>query len=70
MKSLFGDESGKHQLQKYYLTINLKEAHTLFLWSCEQKDKYVLLLGSTPKEQWKCQVHENLIMKLEAMGCD
>ena len=82
MKSLFGNESGKPQLQKYYLTINLKEAHILFLWSCEQKDKYsfskfcayspknVLLLGSTPKEQWKCQVHENLIMKLEAMGCD
>ena len=63
MKSLFGDESGKRQLQKYYLTINLKEAHTLFLWSCEQKDKYsfptfcayspknVLLHGSTPKAQ-------------------
>ena len=29
-----------------------------------------LLLGSTPKEQCKCQVHEYLMMKLEAMGCD
>ena len=76
------NESGKHQLQKHYLTINLKEAHTSFLESCEQEDKCsfstfckyspknVLLLGRTPKEQCKYQVHKNLIMKLEAMGCN
>ena len=75
------DKSGKCRLQKHGLIINLKEAHALFLKICKQKDKCrfltctycpknVLLLGNSPKEQCKCQVHENLIMKLQAMGSD
>ena len=29
----------------------------------------MLLLFDTPKEQCKCQIHENFFMKLDAMGC-
>ena len=29
----------------------------------------MLLLGDSPKEQCKCQIHENLFLKLEKMGC-
>ena len=32
------------------------------------RPKNVLLLGDTPKDQCKCQNHENMFMKLEAMG--
>ena len=56
------DDNGKHKLQKYYLTIYLKEAYAIFLESCENEDdrcsvstfcnlnpKNVLLLGDSPK---------------------
>ena len=76
------DDEGKHNLHKYYLTMYLKEAHTLYLESGENEDdkwslsafcnlhwKNVLLLGDSLKEQCKCQVHENFFLKLEATGC-
>ena len=56
------DDNGKHKLQKYYLTMYLKEAYAIFLESCENEDdrcsvstfcnlnpKNVLLLGDSPK---------------------
>ena len=56
------DDNGKHKLQKYYLTMYLKEAYAIFLQSCENEDdkcsvstfcnlnpKNVLLLGNSPK---------------------
>ena len=59
----------------------LKEAYALYLESCEKDDdkcsfstfcnfcpKNVLLLDESPKQQCKCQIHENLFLKLEAMG--
>ena len=30
------DDNGKHKLQKYYLTMYLKEAYAIFLESCEK----------------------------------
>ena len=60
----------------------LKEGYTLYLETCENdsekcsfstfynlRPKNVLLLGDSPKEQCKCQIHENLFLKLEKMGC-
>ena len=56
------DDNGKHKLQKYHLTMYLKEAYAIFLESCENEDdrcsvstfcnlnpKNVLLLGNSPK---------------------
>ena len=56
------DDNGKHKLQKYYLTMYLKEAYAIFLESCENEvdkcsvstfcnlnPKNVLLLGNSPK---------------------
>ena len=56
------DDNDKHKLQKYYLTMYLKEAYAIFLESCENEDdrcsvstfcnlnpKNVLLLGDSPK---------------------
>ena len=76
------DEEGKHKLRKYYLTMYLKEAHAIYLESCEnEKDKCslssfcnfrppnVLLLGDSPKDQCNCQTLANLFYMLEAMGC-
>ena len=37
---------------------------------CNLQPKNVLLLGDSPKEQCRCQIHKNLFLKLEAMGCD
>ena len=61
----------------------LKEAYAIFLESCKNEDEKcifstfcnlnpenVLLLGNSPKEQHKCQIHKNLFHKLEAMGYD
>jgi len=77
------DDNGKHKLRKYYLTMFLKEAYALYLETCQNDEEIcsfatfcklrpqnVLLLGNSPKDQCKCQVHENLFLKLEAMGCD
>lgn len=74
-------ENGKQKLRKYYLTMYLKEAYALYLENCEKEDekcsfstfckarpKNFLLMGDSPKEQCKCQIHENLFLKLEAMG--
>ena len=75
------NEEGKQKLQKYYLTLYLKEGYALYLETCENNNekcsfstfcnlrpKNVLLLGDSPKEQCKCQIHENLFLKLETMG--
>ena len=74
-------EGGRKRVWKYFLTMYLKEAYALYLESCEKDDdkcssstfcnfhpKNVLLLDESPKQQCKCQIHENLFIKLEAMG--
>ena len=78
-KMVTWDKSGKKLVRKYYLTMNLKEAYAMHssMQSEEERckksklyslrPKNVLLLGDTPKDQCKCQAHENLPMKLEAM---
>ena len=66
------NEEGKQKLRKYYLTMYLKEAYALYLETCENdnekcnfstfcnlRPKTVLLLVDSPKEQCKCQIHEN-----------
>ena len=35
---------------------------------CNFRPKNVLLLDESPKQQCKCQIHENLFLKLEPMG--
>ena len=32
------DDNSKHKLQKYYLTMYLKEVYAIFLESCENED--------------------------------
>ena len=74
-------EEGRKRVWKYFLTMYLKEAYALYLESCEKDDdkcsfstfcnfrpKNVLLPDESPKQQWKCQIHENFFLKLEAMG--
>ena len=36
---------------------------------CKLRPKNVLLLNDTPEDTCKCQTHENLFLKLDAMGC-
>ena len=63
-------EEGRKRAHKYFLTIYLKEAYTLYLESCEKDDdqcsfstfckfhpKNVLLLHESPKQQYKYQTH-------------
>ena len=63
-------EEGRKRAHKYFLTIYLKEAYTLYLESCEKDDdqcsfstfckfhpKNVLLLNESPKQQYKYQTH-------------
>ena len=69
-------EGGRKRVWKYSPTMYLKEAYALCLESCEEDDdkcsfstfcnfcpKNVLLLDESPKQQCKCQIHENLFLK-------
>ena len=75
-------DTGKIKVRKYYLTTCLRESLKTFfdLYSDEERAKFigfstfddlhpknVLLLGSTPRDQCKCMIHENLFLKLHAM---
>ena len=76
------DEFGKKRLRKYYLTIYLRKAYAVFKDTrqedeemcslsafCKLRPKNVLLLSDTSEDNCKCQTHENLFLKLDAMGC-
>ena len=78
-------EKGKQKVHKHYLTMLLREAYALYLDSCVTDDercsfttfsnlrpKNILLMGNSPSHQCKCQIHENLFLKLDALGltCD
>lgn len=71
-------EGKKSVLQKHYLTMFLKEAFFIFKEEnpdfeigfskfCSLRPKNVLLLKSTPTEQCKCIIHENIFYKLKAL---
>ena len=72
------NDSGKKKLRKYYLTMFLREAHEVyhktqdypvsFSTFCNLRLKNVLLLADSPKDQCRCLIHENLFLKLNAMG--
>ena len=75
------DEFGKQQLQKYYFTTYIREAYAVFKEKRQEDEamcsmstftklrpKNVLLLSDTPQDTCKSQIHENLFLKLEAMG--
>ena len=76
-------DDGKQKLRKHYLVMHLREAHLLFCQLyptegdgniisfskfCSLHPKNVLLTGDTPQYQCKCMIHENFILKLEALG--
>ena len=75
-------DNGKTKLRKHYLTLFLRESYHIycglynrdsdkglaFSTFCDLRSKNVLLLGNSPKDQCKCMTHENLFLKLEAMG--
>ena len=76
------DEFGKKRLRKYYLTTYLREAYAVFQETrqedeemcsfsvfCKLRPKNVLPLSDTPEDTSQCQTHENLFLKLDAMGC-
>ena len=73
--------NGKQKVCKHYLPMFLREAYAFCLDSCIKKNekcsfstfcnpqpKNVLLMGNSPLHQCKCHIHENLFLKLEAMG--
>ena len=75
------DEFGKQHLQKHYLTMYIREAYAVFKATRPENEemcslskfyklrpKNVLLLDDIPEDTCKCQTHENLFLKLEAMG--
>ena len=76
------NENGKQKVHKHYLKkMFLKEAYALHLENCINEDekcsfstfcnlqpKNVLMMGNSPSHQCKCQIHENLFLKLEAIG--
>ena len=65
-------EEGRKRVRKYFLTMYLKEASALYLESCEKDDdkfrfsifcnfrRKNVLSDESPKQQCKCQIHENL----------
>ena len=68
----------KLRLRKHYLTMYLREAHSIFKTRhpdvtisftafCKLRPKNVLLLKDTQLDQCKCQIHENFIFKLSAL---
>lgn len=72
------DSGGKVKLRKYYLTMYLREAYSLFKMEndnlevgfskfCFLRPPNVLLLHETPADQCKCKIHENFILKLKAL---
>ena len=69
----------KHRMRRYYLTMYLKEAFALFKEKYPEcvigystfaklRPKNVFLLKDTPADQCKCRIHENFILKIEALG--
>ena len=75
------NENGKQKVHKHYLTMFLRETYALYLENCINEDekcsfstfrnlqpKNVLMMGNSPSHQCKCQIHENLCLKLEAIG--
>lgn len=74
--------TSKKKLRQHYLTMYLRDDHRPFydLYCDEERSKVigfstfcdlcpknVLLLGSTPRDQCKCMIHENFFLKLNAM---
>ena len=71
----------KVRLRKLYLTMFLREAHSIFNARfpdttvsfpafCKLKPKNVLSLKNTPLDQCRCQTHENFIFLLSALKID
>lgn len=75
-------ENGKKtKLRKYFLTMFLREAFQIFTKAnpkfetkfkkfCSLRPKNVLLLKHTPSDQCKCQIHENMFLRFQALGID
>ena len=72
------EEGKKMKMRKYYLTVFLREAYSMyeelhpnntvgFSKFCSLRPKNVLLLHDTPADQCRCKVHENLILKLKGL---
>ena len=72
-------ENSKQQVCKHYLAMFLREAYAFYLGSYINEDekcsfstfrnlqpKIVLLMGNSTFHQCKCQIHENLSLKLKA----
>ena len=72
------DDSGKKKLRKYYFTMFLREAHEVYCQTqdnpasfstfCNLHPKTILLLADSPKDQYRCLIHENIFLELDAMG--
>ena len=72
------DNSGMKKLRKSYLTMFLSEAHEVYRQTQDNPvsfstfyylcPKNVLLLADSPKDPCRCLIHENLFLKLDAMG--
>ena len=72
-------EAGKTKMIKYYLTMYLQEVFAMFKaenQDCETgfslfvslRPKNVLLLKNQPLDQYKCSIHENSYLLLNALG--
>ena len=69
----------KRRERKYYLTLFLREAHSIYLEThpdnpigrakfCDLRPKNVLLLSQTPADQCRCMVHDNFRAKLQGLS--
>ena len=80
MKWWGGVVGGKTRVRKSYLSMTLLEVYAIykeesgtslqcsFSHFANLLSKNILLLGDTPKDQCKCQIHENVFLKLRALG--
>ena len=72
------DDSGKKKLRKYYLTMFSRDVHEVYYQAqdnpvslstfCDLHPKNAFLLADSPKNQCRCLMHENVFLKLNAIG--
>ena len=81
LMTIWNDEGGKEKLTKHYMNMFLKEVFFLcqeeyaetenkvsFSIFASLRSEIVLLMNDSLKDQCKCKIYENFLLKLDAMG--
>ena len=71
--TVWKDDGTREKLTKHYMNVFVRDVFFLEFnvgrsTFFSLRPKNILLLKDSPKDQSKCKTHENLILKLEAMG--